>query len=73
MLTKSSMSSLSTTRIAAVDIGACTLHSWAGLPSSQPKDDDWLDQMTKASEEKRRVNIQGKEFLIVDESPWKTR
>ena len=67
MSTKSSMSSLSTTGIAAVDIGACTLHSWAGLPSSQPKDDDWLDRTTKASEEKRHVNIQGKEFLIVNE------
>ena len=56
-----------TTGIAAVDIGASTLHSWAGLPIRQPKDDGWLDRVTKPTEEKRRANIQGKEFLIVDE------
>jgi PIF1-like helicase len=50
-----------------VDIGACTLHSWAGLSTSQPKDDDWLSRSSKMSEDKRRANIQGKEFLIVDE------
>ena len=56
-----------TTGIAAVDIGAQTLHSWAGLSINQPKDDDWLDRTTKVSAEKCRANIQGKEFLIVDE------
>ena len=56
-----------TTGIVAVDIGACTLHSWAGLSTSQPKDDDWLSRSSKMSEDKQRANIQGKEFLIVDE------
>ena len=56
-----------TTGIAATDIGACTLHSWAGLTHNLPKDDDWLDRSSKALIEKRRTNIQGKEFLIVDE------
>ena len=56
-----------TTGIAAMDIGAQTLHSWAGLSINQSKDDDWLDRTTKVSAEKHRANIQGKEFLIVDE------
>lgn len=56
-----------TTGIAAVDIGATTLHSWAGLPTNQPKDDNWQDRSIKTSVEKRRANMQGKEFLIVDE------
>ena len=56
-----------TTGIAATDIGAYTLHSWAGLMHNLPKDDNWLDRSSKASVEKRQTNIQGKEFLIVDE------
>lgn len=56
-----------TTGVAAVGIGACTLHSWAALPNNMPKDDDWLDRSTKASKDKRRANIRGKEFLIIDE------
>jgi len=56
-----------TTGIAATDIGAYTLHSWASLTHNLPKDDGWLDRSSKASIDKRRTNIQGKEFLIVDE------
>src|SRR6266498_5840190 len=55
------------TGIAAVDIRASMLHSWASIPTSISKDDDWLDQMTKVLEDKCSANIQGKEFLIVDE------
>ena len=58
-----------TTGIAAIDIHASTLHSWAALPNNLPKDDDWewLERSTKTSTDKRRANIRGKEFLIVDE------
>lgn len=56
-----------TTGIAATDIGGYTLHSWAGLTHSLPKDDDWLDRSSRASQEKRNKNIHGKEFLIIDE------
>ena len=56
-----------TTGIAATDIGAYTLHSWAGLTHNLTKDDDWLERSSKTSVEKRQTNIQGKEFLIVDE------
>lgn len=56
-----------TTGIAAVEIGARTVHSWAGLGSRLPKDNDWFERATKTTSEKRRANIQGKEFLIVDE------
>jgi len=56
-----------TTGIAASDIGAYTLHSWAGLGHNLPKDDNWLERSTAISEQKRNRNIQGKEFLIVDE------
>jgi hypothetical protein len=56
-----------TTGIAAVSIGASTLHSWAGIPPIVPKDKEWLDKSTKPSAEKRHANMEGKEFLIVDE------
>ena len=56
-----------TTGIAATDVGAYTLHLWAGLTHNLPKDEGWLDRSSKTSVEKRRANIQGKEFLIVDE------
>ena len=56
-----------TTGIAATDIEAYTLHSWAGLTHSFPKGDDWLDRSTIVSQDKRNKNIHGKEFLIVDE------
>jgi len=47
-----------TTGIAAVGIGASTLHSWAGIPPRVPKDDEeWLNRSTKPSVEKRRANI----------------
>ena len=32
-----------------------------------PKDDNWLDRSSKITTEKRRANMRGKEFLIVDE------
>jgi len=41
-----------TTGIAASDIGAYTLHSWAGLGHNLPKDDDWLERSTETSKEK---------------------
>jgi len=41
-----------TTGIAAVDIGASTLHSWASIPINIPKDDGWLDRSSKALETK---------------------
>ena len=56
-----------TTGIAAVDIGASTLHSWAALPNNLPKDEDWLERLSKASTDKHQANMRGKEFLIVDE------
>ena len=56
-----------TTGIAATDIGASTLHSWAGLTHNLPKDENWLDRSSKNSVAKRQSNIKGKEFLIVDE------
>lgn len=56
-----------TTGIAASDIGAYTLHSWAGLGHRSPKDDNWLERSTPISEQKHNRNIQGREFLIVDE------
>jgi signal recognition particle GTPase len=56
-----------TTGIAAISIGASTLHSWAGIPPIIPKDKEWLNRPTKPSVEKHSANMQGKEFLIVDE------
>lgn len=56
-----------TTGIAATAIGAQTLHSWAALPISRPKDDTWIDKGTKESLRRRHKNIEGKVFLIEDE------
>lgn len=56
-----------TTGIAATDIGAATLHSWAGLNHNIPKTDDWKTKASSANKAKRQKNISGKEFLILDE------
>lgn len=56
-----------TTGIAATCIGAQTLHSWAALPISRPKEDDWIEKGSKESLKRRHKNIEGKVFLIEDE------
>lgn len=55
-----------TTGIAAADIGAQTLHSWAVLLIARPLEDTWIDKGSKMMLNKRRKNIQGKVFLIED-------
>lgn len=57
------------TGIAASEIGGQTLHSWAGLPIGRKQDggDDWIDRGNADNKNKRRKNIEGKRFLIVDE------
>lgn len=56
-----------TTGIAATDIGAQTLHSWAAMSVARPRDDDWVQQGTKEARARRKKNIEGKVFLIEDE------
>lgn len=56
-----------TTGIAAADIGAQTLHSWAVLPIARPKEDHWLEGGSKETLRRRAKNIEGKVFLIEDE------
>lgn len=56
-----------TTGIAAADIGAQTLHSWAVLPIARPKEDSWLERGSKETLRRRAKNIEGKVFLIEDE------
>ena len=56
-----------TTGIAATDIGGRTLHSWACLTHNIPKTDNWIEKAAKATIEKRKLNIGGKKFIIIDE------
>lgn len=61
------LSKCATTGIAASDIGGKTLHSWAGLSINVPKGEDWQSKASSTTSQKRRVNIEGKEFTIIDE------
>ena len=55
--------------VAASLVGGTTLHWFAGIPSQMtPQSDVWLDNSSKAIKERRIVNIQGTEWLAVDES-----
>jgi hypothetical protein len=56
-----------TTGIAATEIKAQTLHSWAGLSARHPKEEDWFNKSSKAIKAARARNINGKSFVIVDE------
>jgi len=55
-----------TTGIAATDIGDRTLHSWACLPHTIPKVDDWIENTMKATNGKQQLNIREKRFIIID-------
>jgi len=56
-----------TTGIAATDIGGQTLHSWAGIQIRRKKNDETGDRSGKGGQKKRRKNMEGKHFLIIDE------
>jgi len=57
-----------TTGIAATDIGGQTLHSWAGLQiRKKQKNNDGDENGARSGRQKRRKNMEGKEFLIIDE------
>src|SRR6266571_2511910 len=55
-----------TTGIAASNIGGTTLHSWAGLRRSA-QSSKWMEKTSEQTKKKWRKNIQGKDFVIIDE------
>jgi len=55
-----------TTGIASSNIGGYTLHSWAGLRRSA-NTGKWMEKTSERTKKKRRKNIQGKDFVIIDE------
>ena len=56
-----------TSGVAAVIIGGQTLHSWAGIPVTKPRKENWVDGASAAIQKRRRQNIYGRQFLICDE------
>jgi hypothetical protein len=56
-----------TSGMAAVIIGGQTLHSWAGIPVRTPRKEDWVETDNNATRKKRKLNIEGRQFLICDE------
>ena len=55
-----------TTGIAASNIGGKTLHSWAGIRRSA-QSSTWMEKSSEETKARRRKNIQGKDFIIIDE------
>ncbi len=55
-----------TTGIAAADIGGKTLHSLICIGRGQAKE-NWLTKSSAKIQERRRINLQEKDFLIIDE------
>ena len=56
-----------TSGVAAVIIGGQTFHSWAGIPVNTPRKEDWVETSHQATRKKRKLNIEGRQFLICDE------
>ena len=53
--------------MAAVIIGGQMFHSWAGIPVHTPRKDNWVDTDSPHIRKKRKLNIEGRQFLICDE------
>jgi hypothetical protein len=56
-----------TSGVAAVIIGGQTFHSWAGIPINQPRKESWVGSAHPTVQKRRKQNIGGKQFLILDE------
>lgn len=56
-----------TTGIAATPINGQTLHSWAGIPINPLLGENWMLAASKDNQEKRRRNMSGRQYLIIDE------
>lgn len=61
------LSTTATTGIAATLIDGQTLHSWAGIPINPLKGDNWMSAASNENKEKRKKNLGGKRYLIIDE------
>jgi hypothetical protein len=56
-----------TSGVAAVIIGGQTFHSWAAIPINNPRKEDWVSSNNQTTQKRRRHNIYGRQFLIMDE------
>lgn len=61
------LATTATTGIAATPINGQTLHSWAGIPINPLRGDNWMSAASNENQEKRKKNMSGKHYLIVDE------
>lgn len=62
-----SLAKCATSGVAAVIIGGQTFHSWAGIPVTTPRKENWVETDNQAIKKRRKQNISGKQFLICDE------
>ena len=53
--------------VAASIIGGQTLHSWASLPCKTPMTNKWITHPNKSTLQKRKSNIDGVLWLMIDE------
>jgi hypothetical protein len=56
-----------TSGVAAVIIGGQTFHSWAAIPIRNPCKEDWANSNNQRTQRRRKQNICGRQFLIMDE------
>jgi hypothetical protein len=56
-----------TSGVAAVIIGGQTFHSWAAIPTRNPRKEDWANSNNQTTQRRRKQNICGRQFLITDE------
>jgi hypothetical protein len=56
-----------TSGVAAVIIGGQTFHSWAGIPINNPRKENWAETDNPSIRKRRKLNIEGRQFLILDE------
>lgn len=61
------LATTATTGIAATPINGQTLHSWAGIPINPLLGDNWMMAASNDNQEKRKRNMEGRRYLIIDE------
>lgn len=60
------------TGVAASIVGGQTLHTWAALPVTTPRSDNWVTHPTKEADHRRKKNMGSVQWLTMDEKSMLT-